>query len=138
MSYALRQGIAGYDNIAAGSVTGRENTAVGSLPPNFDAESEDAPVPIAATSITRSGQTATLTTPGGGHGLVTGNIVAIRGCDQADYNGDFVFTRTSGTVGTFQVQGAPTTPATGTITSRWAGPTNNAPGVVNPEPERLG
>ncbi len=139
MSYAQNQGIVGYDNIAAGSVTGRENTtAAGSNPPAYNAEADQAPAPIAATSITRSSQTATLTTPGGGHGLVTGNIVAIRGADQPEYNGDFVFTRTSGTVGTYQVQGAPVSPATGTITSRWAGPSNNAPGAVNPEPERLG
>lgn len=137
MSWAQNQNIQGYDNIAVGSVTGRENATVGNDPPEYNAEAAVSPAPIAATSITRSSQTATLTASAV-HGLVTGSIVAIRGCDQPEYNGDFYFTKTNTTVGTFTVFGSPTSPATGTITSRWAGPSNNAPGVVNPEPEKVG
>lgn len=137
MSYVIEGGSVAYDNIASGSVTGRENVSVGFLPPVFTADHSLAPDAISVTSITRSSQTATVTCTA--HGLVTGNIAAIRGAVQPDYNGDFVITKTNANVYTYQVQGAPTTPATGTITSRFAGPyDNNAIGTVNPEPERLG
>jgi len=66
--------------------------------------------------ITRSGTTATVNT-GQVHGRLTGQVVAIAGADQSDYNGDLVVTVTSTTIYTYTVAGSPATPATGTITA---------------------
>lgn len=66
----------------------------------------------AIASLTRAGTTATVTIAAG-HLYEQGQIVKIAGCDQAAYNGDQrVLTRT-GTTFTFEVAGAPATPATG-------------------------
>ncbi len=67
----------------------------------------------AATSITRSGSTATVTTTAA-HGLQTGDQVEISGVTQTDYNGTFTVTVTGTTTFTYAVANAPTTPATGT------------------------
>lgn len=68
-----------------------------------------------ATSITRSGTTATATTPAN-HGLNVGDRVNVRGANQSEYNGTFVITAVpSATTFTYTVTGSPATPATGTI-----------------------
>jgi hypothetical protein len=68
-----------------------------------------------ATSITRSGSTATCTTPLA-HGFNVGDRINIRGANQAEYNGIFVLTAVpTSTTFTFTVAGSPATPATGTI-----------------------
>jgi len=72
------------------------------------------------TTITRSGTTATVTTTGS-HSLATGVTVTISGADQTEYNGSFVVTVISLTSFTYQVTGAPATPATGTILSSFDG-----------------
>lgn len=62
-------------------------------------------------SITRDGATATakLTT---GHGFVVDQVIAVSGCEQPEYNGEFtVIAITSDTV-SFAVSGEPATPAT--------------------------
>lgn len=71
-------------------------------------------VDISISGITRAGATATATsaTP---HGLVTGQIVNIRGATQTEYNGDFVVTVTGASTFTYSVTGTPASPATGTI-----------------------
>lgn len=74
---------------------------------------------VSVTSITRSGTTATVTT-GSSHGLVTGQMATIAGAVESDYNGRYIVTVTSSTVFTYTVANSPTTPATGTITSRRA------------------
>lgn len=68
-------------------------------------------------SITRSATTATVTHTG--HGLVTGDQVAIRGevDDEAAYYGVKTITVTGTNTYTYTVSGSPATPATGTITS---------------------
>lgn len=48
--------------------------------------------------------------------LVTGDAVTIAGADQAAYNGDHVITVVDATHFTFEVSGAPASPATGTMT----------------------
>jgi len=63
-------------------------------------------------SITRSGSTATATTPVA-HGLSTGNVVTIFGCTETQYNGDKTITVTGSTTFTYTVSGTPATPATG-------------------------
>lgn len=66
------------------------------------------------TSITRSGGTATVTTPTP-HNFITGQNVTISGANETDYNGTFAVTVTSGVTFTYTVPGSPATPATGTI-----------------------
>ena len=67
------------------------------------------------TSITRSSTTATVITYGK-HGLVDGQIVAIKGADQLEYNKNATIALANTTVFTYTVNGSPVTPATGTIT----------------------
>ena len=71
---------------------------------------------INVTSITRSGTTATVTTPNS-HNLATGVTVTIAGAVETDYNIAAVVTVTSNTTFTYTVAGSPTSPATGTITA---------------------
>lgn len=69
---------------------------------------------ISVSSITRSSQTATVTTASA-HGLSTGDFANITGAVETQYNGAFRITRTGATTFTYTVDGSPTTPATGTI-----------------------
>ncbi len=66
-------------------------------------------------TITRSGSTATVSHTG--HGLTTGQKVAIEGADQNEYNRIKTITVTGANSYTYQVSGTPATPATGTITA---------------------
>lgn len=68
---------------------------------------------LVATSITRSGGTATVAAPG--HGFTTGAKVVVSGADQGAYNGSQTITVTGPDAFTFPVTGSPATPATGTI-----------------------
>lgn len=62
-------------------------------------------------SITRDGTTATASVAAG-HGFIVDQVIAVAGCDQPEYNGEFTVTAiTSGTV-SFTVEGTPATPAT--------------------------
>lgn len=72
---------------------------------------------VSVSSITRSGTTATVTTATA-HGLSTGDSATIGGAAQADYNIDAVVTVLTATTFTYDVANSPTTPATGTITSK--------------------
>lgn len=74
---------------------------------------------VSVSSITRVSATATVTTATA-HGLLTGDSVLIGGAAQSDYNIDAVVTVTSATTFTYTVANSPTTPATGTITSKRA------------------
>lgn len=66
-------------------------------------------------SLTRSGTTATVTTPTP-HRLATGMSVTIAGAVQTAYNGVYQVVVTGANTFTYQVAGSPTTPATGSIT----------------------
>lgn len=76
------------------------------------------------TSITRSGSVATATTSTV-HGLAIGSAIPIRllisGADQVEYNGEFLVTPLTTSTFSYQVMGTPTTPATGSITSKRPG-----------------
>lgn len=74
-------------------------------------------VPLAVASIARSDTTATVTTSDD-HELATGDWVTLAGADQVEYGGIYQVTVTGDTTFTVEVAGAPTTPATGTITAR--------------------
>jgi hypothetical protein len=77
-----------------------------------------AAAPVAVTSITRSGTTATATTTAP-HGLLTGTaVVLLAGATQADYVGTFPVIVTDDNKFIFTVASTAVTPATGTIT--WA------------------
>jgi hypothetical protein len=72
---------------------------------------------ITPTSITRVGSTATATIPAGYvDWFGDKDRATIAGAAQAEYNGTFEITRLSDTQFTYQVTGAPATPATGTLT----------------------
>jgi hypothetical protein len=73
--------------------------------------------PLAVASIARSDTTATVTTSDD-HELTTGDWVTLAGADQVEYGGIYQVTVTGDTTFTVEVAGAPTTPATGTITAR--------------------
>ena len=68
---------------------------------------------LAITSITRASTTATVTTAAP-HGLSTGDVVAITGATEAEYNVNAPITVTGASAFTYTVSGTPTTPATGT------------------------
>lgn len=74
---------------------------------------------VSVTSLTRSGSTATATCAAP-HGLSTGDVALIAGAGQADYNVEAVVTVVSGTIFTYDVANSPTSPATGTITTKRA------------------
>lgn len=67
---------------------------------------------VPVSSITQSGGTATVTAES--HGLSTGDVVRIEGCDQDDYNGNHTIT-VSGDTFTFSVPTGTASPATGDI-----------------------
>lgn len=71
---------------------------------------------ISITSITRSGQTATVTTASD-HNLATGTIIdSISGAGQSEYNlSNITITVIASNQFTYTVSGSPVTPATGTI-----------------------
>jgi len=71
---------------------------------------------ISVSALTRSSTTATCITAIN-HLLATGDRVLIAGANESAYNGRYTVTVTSGTVFTFTVSNAPSSPATGTITA---------------------
>lgn len=72
---------------------------------------------VTATSISRTGGTATATIPAGRTNWFGNNDrVTIAGAVETEYNGIKEITRLSDTAFTYPVSGAPATPATGTIT----------------------
>ena len=95
------------------------NGTAGSLITALDAILVNGYGQVNVSSITRSGTTATVATADA-HGLSTGDVVLISGATQTEYNGEFVVTVTGFSSFTYEVSGSPTTPATGTITSKRA------------------
>jgi hypothetical protein len=81
------------------------------------------------TSITRSSNTATVTTTAA-HGYSTGDYVTIAGATQSDYNGIYQITVLSTTTFTYTVANTPVTPATGTITASYGGATSYSYKIV--------
>ncbi len=71
--------------------------------------------PRSISSITRSGSTVTVTS--NNHGYANGNIIQIAGANQPEYNGFFVISGVTTNTYTYTISGAPSSPATGTITS---------------------
>ncbi len=70
---------------------------------------------LSVTSITRTGNVATVTTASA-HGLITGNVVQISGANQSEYNNTFSIIVTGASTFTVPIADTVTTPATGTIT----------------------
>lgn len=68
------------------------------------------------TNLTRVGQTATATTDGA-HTLASGVSVTIAGANEVEYNGTFEIQVSSDTEFSYEIEGSPTFPATGTITA---------------------
>lgn len=121
MAYAQGGRIVANDNIAIGSVTGRENiVAVGAadqpgIGPIVHSESTVASV---TATLARTDQTVTATATA--HGLNVGQIVVLSGANQEEYNGEFeVLTAADADTFTYAIPaGTPTSPATGTISVR--------------------
>lgn len=78
----------------------------------------------AVTSITRSVNTATVTTTVN-NGYATADRINIRGAVQTDYNGDYTIATSGTSTFTYTVANTPATPATGTILA------NRGPRVYN-------
>jgi head-tail adaptor len=76
---------------------------------------ENAPDPVAVTSLTRATGTATATTADP-HGYTTGDFVVIAGASPAGWNAKYKITVTGPSSFTFPVATTLTTPATGAIT----------------------
>lgn len=95
------------------------NGVTGSLITALDAILVNGYGQVNVSSITRSGTTATVTTATA-HGLATGDVALIAGAAETAYNGEFIVTVTGSTSFTYDVAGSPSTPATGTITSKRA------------------
>lgn len=74
---------------------------------------------VNVTTITRTGNTATVTTATA-HGLETADTALISGAVEADYNGEKQVTVTGATTFTYAVANDPATPATGSIASKRA------------------
>lgn len=77
----------------------------------------------AITSITRSSNTATVTTTND-HGLTTGDYVTVSGANQTDYNITASIVVTGSKTFTYTVANTPTSPATGTIVYTLGGVTS--------------
>ncbi|QIW89225.1 tail assembly protein [Pseudomonas phage 8P] len=74
---------------------------------------------VNVSSISRSSSTATVVTAEP-HGFETGDVALIAGAVETEYNGEHQVTVIDSTTYTFAVAGTPTTPATGSITSKRA------------------
>lgn len=75
---------------------------------------------ISVTSLTRSGSTVTATTASD-HLMGSGQDVTIADAVETDYNGTFEITVTGSDTFTYTITGAPSSPATGTITASFDG-----------------
>lgn len=93
-------------------------SAVGKLTDLLDAVLVDGYGSGTASSVTRSGDIATVTLTA--HGFNTGDYVEVSGAVQTAYNGKVKVTVSSSSVFTYTVTGTPTTPATGTILAKRA------------------
>ena len=121
MAYAKGGRIVANDNIAVGSVTGRENIVVAGaadepgIAPVIHSESTVANV---TATLARTDQTVTATATS--HGLTVGQVVVMSGAAQEEYNGEFeVLTAADADTFTYEIPaGTPTSPATGTIVVR--------------------
>jgi len=67
-------------------------------------------------TLTRSGSTVTVASTA--HGLAVGDRVRIAGANETEYNGDHTITAVLTNSYDYEIVGTPSTPATGTITSR--------------------
>lgn len=103
------------DQGAPNTLSGTSGTLLGVL----DACLVDGYNSKSVTSVTRSGSTVTVNCTG--HGIPDGGIALIAGCTPTDYNGEWYTTYVDANNFTFQISGTPTTPATGTITSKVPG-----------------
>lgn len=114
MSYIVNKTVRGRDNRAPGSPAGRENVQSGVIAPLDVHEALYLGSPVSVTSITRSGNVATLTATT--HGMAIGNIIKIAGAEQPQYNGEKLVrsVATANTL-TFDVYGDPDS-ASGTVT----------------------
>lgn len=67
-------------------------------------------------TLTRSGNVVTATAASADQ-FASGQTVTIAGADQTEYNGDFIISENTETEFTYEIEGTPTTPATGSITA---------------------
>ncbi len=107
------------DNRAQGSPAGRENLVNQTASHIIEKPIETGLYAAVktVTSITRSGQTATVTCTS--HGVTAGNVFRIDGAVQDQYNGEFIaLTVANANTITYYVFGSPTSTATGTIKLR--------------------
>src|SRR5689334_22614874 len=115
MSYIVNGMVRGRENRVSGSPAGRENMQGANPPPLQPKETRFLGTSTAITSITYTGNVATLTLTA--HGLIPGDVIRIAGADQSDYNGDkLVQTVPTSATLTYDIYSSQATTATGTLT----------------------
>lgn len=116
MTYVDKFGaVRGKSNMSVGNPCGPENMSSGTQGPIPNPPAGSVAAAVSAT-IARSSNIATVTATA--HGLLTGDVVLIKGADQDQYNGyKRVDSAADANTFTYLVYGSPTQPATGTITS---------------------
>jgi hypothetical protein len=111
------KGVMGMDNSSDATTDVVSGLYYDAIVDDTDHHGMDRSRSVSVSSITRSGSTATVTTSAA-HGFIDGQSVTIAGANEAEYNGVFVITsHATPTTFTYEVTGAPATPATGTITA---------------------
>ena len=141
MAYVKGGRVVAGDNIAGGSVTGRENIVVRGaddepgIGPVVQSESTVANV---TATLARTDQTVTATATA--HGYAVGQIVVVAGADQEEYNGEFeVLTAADANTFTYAIPaGTPTATATGTIVTRPYRHERHLAAAYAPTPEDVG
>jgi hypothetical protein len=117
MSYVVQRTVRGRDNIAPGSLAGRENMTPGVKPPVQPIVTSELG---SAVSCTIAWATNVATGTATAHGLSVGSLVRIAGATEDYFNGDHrVNTVADANTFTYQVVGdGLASSASGTITSR--------------------
>ena len=135
LSRSLIEGVFTADQVKLAALGIAGNTRAFVIRPSLSVSQTGVAVLQAVTSITRISTTATVMTTGD-HSIGDGQQITIQGADQTEYNGTFQATATGTDTFTYQVTGAPTTPATGTIEVLYSKFSAPSPGVV-PSPGQV-
>lgn len=129
LSRSLIEGVFTPDQVKLAALGVSGNTRVFVVTPSLSVSQTGVAVLQAVSTVTRISTTATVTTTGD-HSIGDGQFVTMQGADQAEYNGVFQVNVTGSDTFTYEVTGAPATPATGTIEALYSKFTAPTAGVV--------
>lgn len=114
LSRSLIEGVFTPDQVKLAALGVSGNTRVFVIRPSLSVSQTGAAVLQSVSTITRVSTIATVTTTVD-HSIGNGQLVTIQGAVETEYNGTFQATVTGSDTVTYEVTGAPATPATGTI-----------------------